>query len=51
MTGMRSCTGASSVLAAVVTIAKLRNRSPAGDRQLSHNPAIAISRRSASATA
>ncbi len=34
-----------------VTIVKLRTRSPAGERHVSHNPAIAISRLSASAIA
>jgi hypothetical protein len=35
----------------VVTIVKLRILSPAGERQVSHKPASAMSRRSASAIA
>jgi hypothetical protein len=35
----------------VVMMAKLRTRSPAGERQLSHKPAKAIRRRSAKAIA
>jgi hypothetical protein len=35
----------------MVMIVKLRTRSPAGERQVSHNPAMPISRRSFSAIA
>jgi hypothetical protein len=42
---------AQSSFGRVVTIAKLRIPSPAGERQFSHKPANAIRRRSASATA
>jgi hypothetical protein len=40
--GMRLCSSAHNSFGCVVTIAKLRMRSPAGDRQFSHNPASAI---------
>jgi hypothetical protein len=40
--GMRLCSSAHNSLGAVVTIAKLRVRSAAGERQFSHNPASAI---------
>jgi len=41
-TGIRSWSSAQSSFAAVVTIAKLRTHSPAGERQFSHKPANAI---------
>src|SRR5262249_61404923 len=50
-TGMRSCSSAHSSFDLVVTIAKLRTHSPAGERQFSHKPASAIRHRSASAIA
>jgi hypothetical protein len=50
-TGIRSCSSAHSSFGAVVTIAKLRTHSPAGERQFSHRPANAISLPSASPTA
>jgi hypothetical protein len=45
--GIRLCSAAHSSFGSVVMIAKLRTRSPAGERQLSHSPASAISLRSA----
>src|SRR6516164_2846779 len=50
-TGIRSWSSAHSSFGLVVTIAKLRTHSPAGERQFSHSPAKAMRRRSASATA
>ena len=38
---MRLCSSAQSSLGSVVTIAKLRTHSPAGDFQFSHKPASA----------
>jgi hypothetical protein len=43
--GIRLCSRAHNSFGTVVTIVNLRMRSPAGERQVSHNPAIAISRR------
>src|SRR6266446_9321018 len=51
MTGMRSCSSASSWFGEVVTIAKLRTLSPTGERHVSQSPASAINLRSASPTA
>ena len=51
ITGIRLCNSVNSWLGVVVTMAKLRTHSPAGERQFSHTPANAIRRRSASATA
>jgi hypothetical protein len=48
---VRLCSSAHSSFDAVVTIAKLRTHSPAGERQFSHSPASAIRSRSASAMA
>ena len=45
------CNSAHSPFGTVVMIVKLRTRSPAGERQVSHRPAIPISRRSVNAIA
>src|SRR5262252_7690844 len=50
-TGIRLCNSAHSSLGVVVTMAKLRTHSPAGERQFSQSPANAIRPRSASAIA
>ena len=47
-TGIRLWSSAHNSFGVAVTIVKLRTRSPAGERQVSHNPAIPISRRPAS---
>jgi hypothetical protein len=49
--GMRLWSSAHNSFGRVVMMVKLRILSPAGERQVSHNPAMAISRRSASAIA
>ena len=41
-TGIRLCSSAQSSFGVVVAIVKLRIRSPAGERQVSHNPAMAM---------
>jgi NAD(P)-dependent dehydrogenase (short-subunit alcohol dehydrogenase family) len=51
MHGIRLWSSAHSSFGVVVTIAKLRTHSPAGERQFSQSPASAISPRSASAIA
>jgi len=48
---MRLWSSAHNSLGLVVMMVKLRILSPAGERQVSHNPAMLISRRSASAIA
>jgi hypothetical protein len=48
---MRSWSSAPSSFGFVVMIVKLRTRSPAGERQVSQKPAMAIRRRSTSAIA
>ena len=50
-TGIRLCSSAHSSFGVVVTIAKLRTHSPAGERQFSHSPANAIKPGSAGAIA
>jgi hypothetical protein len=50
-TGIRLCSSAHNSFGVVVMMVKLRILSPAGERQVSHNPAMPISRRLASAIA
>jgi hypothetical protein len=49
--GIREADSAHNSFGGVVIMLKLRIRSPADERQVSHNPAMPISRRSVSAIA
>jgi hypothetical protein len=51
ITGVRLWILAHNWFGTVVTVAKLRTHSPAGERQFSHKPASAMMPRSASASA